>query len=235
MKRYFTICCMLLAGALSGQNYTAGDELLVIAQGGLNLREEPNTQARILKQLSSGEKVRMVSDPKNGKPALINGMKGHWVEIESDNTTGFVFDAYLTKLPAIEKGSDSEGSCIFNTLKEYVVDQLGMVDSLEYCNGIDGEARHRMTIFSLQNDHQYIEHFYWESYASELQLYGIRNSEGIQLVNHLLQNCGITPPQWSENAHNLERTELLPVGEFCCYFTIRRFDNKFIIYISGGL
>ena len=60
----------------------------------LNMRIEPNTKSKIIKRIPNGSKIIVVKK----SPTVVNVGKnqGRWVKAKYKNTTGYVFDAYLT-------------------------------------------------------------------------------------------------------------------------------------------
>jgi hypothetical protein len=60
---------------------------------GLRIRESSNVDAKVLRNLEVGEKLKLVE---NGKEEVINGVKGNWGKYETEKgDAGWVFDAYL--------------------------------------------------------------------------------------------------------------------------------------------
>jgi Bacterial SH3 domain len=107
MKRnYILILLILTISNLYGiERYTKGDSLYVWATN-LNLREFPNLESRVIHQISENEKV-IVNETKYDKyldatHKIVNEnwkklLTGKWVEVNYQNKTGYVFDAYLSK------------------------------------------------------------------------------------------------------------------------------------------
>ena len=238
MKLIITILLILNFGVANSQDYKIGDSLLVNSNGGLNIRKEANTNSKIIGLLNFGERVFIEAKTKNEKLIKIGLMNGNWVKVKTNKYEGFIFDAYISKLPQIKKYHktefDEDESCFMNTMKEYIFKELIVIDTTNYNNCADGEGAHSMRIYELKGGHQFIEHGYWESYQIEFQLNDIRDNEGIQLVKNLFQSCG----QYSEELEKKITTVGIMfdanMGEFCCNMVTERFGNKFIIRLMGG-
>jgi hypothetical protein len=93
-------------------NYNQGDELIVWAKSGLNLREEPNIQSKVITKIVLGETVVAQGGKDLGvggleikdKQTLADGkgftmtLRGRWVKVKFNDFEGFLFDAYLSKI-----------------------------------------------------------------------------------------------------------------------------------------
>ena len=100
MKLLITILLILNCGIANSQNYNIGDSLFVNANGGLNLREEANTNSNKIGLLNFGERVFIKSKLGNNKQIKIGLISGNWVEIRTDKYEGSVSYTHLT-LPTI--------------------------------------------------------------------------------------------------------------------------------------
>lgn len=89
---------------LPGQEMKVDTQLnKVIANGGLRLREKPDTSSKILTTIPFGEKVKYLSASSFGTDSIgytdeEPGQKwvhGNWVKVSWRNQTGFVLDSYL--------------------------------------------------------------------------------------------------------------------------------------------
>jgi len=238
MKLLITIFLILNFGAAKSQDYKIGDSLFVNSNGGLNIRESANTNSKIIGLLNFGERVFIKSKAKNENQIKIGLMKGNWVKVKTNKFEGFIFDAFISKLPKVQKYHktefDEDESCFMNTMKEYIFKELIPIDTTDYNNCVDGEGAHSMRIYDLKGGHQFIEHGYWESYQIEFQLNNIRDSEGIQLVKNIFQSCGQYSEELEKKIVTIGIMFDANMGEFCCNMVTERFGNKFIIRLMGG-
>lgn len=114
MKQIFLVLILFItvfSPITAADNYEVGDELYVWARSGLNLREGPSTNDKVIATLPFGEKVhiqaktdkvynvKMISkthsyDPKKKVDPLI--LKGNWVKVyTNEGFLGYVIDQYL--------------------------------------------------------------------------------------------------------------------------------------------
>jgi hypothetical protein len=79
-------------------NYKIGDTLRVITKNGLNLRLEANQNATRIVKLEFGNEILVES--LSLRQDTIDSRPGNWLKVKTfDNKVGFVFDAFLTKMP----------------------------------------------------------------------------------------------------------------------------------------
>lgn len=95
----FCVFISLILNACNLNLFDSSDpKRIVIANGGLNLRSEPNLKARIITLLPSGSYVYIIEE-KIDHILEISGRSGHWVKVlfdENDKMVeGWVFDGYL--------------------------------------------------------------------------------------------------------------------------------------------
>ncbi len=87
--------------ALTGYNY--GDTLTNMALSGLKIRSEPGG-SNVVGKVPYGGKVIVCAKPWGFADELLpyetEGIKGGWVKIKFENISGFVFDGFLSTLPA---------------------------------------------------------------------------------------------------------------------------------------
>lgn len=83
--------------------YKAGDQLYVWAMRGLNLRATPDAKGKKITLLPFSTAVTVLGESLKKlkfETQEISGytLKGHWVKVKVDGQTGFIFDAYLSKM-----------------------------------------------------------------------------------------------------------------------------------------
>ncbi len=84
--------------------YTPGDILYVVAESGLNLRDAPNPTANVILTISATESLKVLAT-NDMVPLNRENKKGYWVKVKYKEQTGWIWDAYLTKIP-VEWGED---------------------------------------------------------------------------------------------------------------------------------
>lgn len=98
--------------AFSINSYSLGDRLVVWAKSGLNLREGPNIQSKVISKIVFGETViaqegkrqyessNNITDKQtlaNGKSYLVT-LSGKWLKVKINDLEGYLFDAYLSTI-----------------------------------------------------------------------------------------------------------------------------------------
>lgn len=129
--------------------YAPGDSLWVWAKNGLNIRETPSEKSRVIGQVEHGEpvvaldyqdrnlpyeveeikaKIETVDNQKVTRPNFV--LNGYWAKVKYKGMTGYVFDAYLSKLHAFTgRQYESQGEEDFHvwSLKKHtkILKQIG--------------------------------------------------------------------------------------------------------------
>lgn len=95
-----TLLLVSLSDILFAVNpYKAGDSLQIFAKTGLRIREAPN--GKVMDVLPYGESVVMLQDQPTTGQQSIDHMNGYWVKVGWNDMEGYVFDAFLSILPAM--------------------------------------------------------------------------------------------------------------------------------------
>lgn len=222
---------MLIGFSAFSQKYAVGDEMYVIAEGGLDLRKEPNPEGRRVALLSRGSKVRIEQMPETEEVKLPNQYKGRWVEISYAGTKGYVFDAYLSRLSPIEFSNMDETGCWRNDILKDLAEKYGKLDTIEYNRFGDGEDTYRMAVYPLENGGKYIEHYYWEHHENEIQLFELSKEEIDQFVRSILKFCGDKREISDMVGGNNRRYIDISRNNDCCLHNLRIkvIDDKLII------
>lgn len=136
--------CLFHAEDLKANNYKEGDALVVMANSGLCLRMSPDMHGKTIRILAYGEKVEVVET--FGFAGTYRGragwMDGHWVKVRSGQTSGYVFDAFLTSLtpPTHEDQLCNDCDNIMLALDRYLFDNFAprsMVDGPDHSEEIN--------------------------------------------------------------------------------------------------
>ncbi len=96
--------------------YKKGNRLNVLATS-LNMRAKPSIKSKKIGRVPYGARATVLKKMKNTFKS--EGIKGHWVKVKYDKRIGYIFDGYLTRLPAPPKNCKS--------LKHYADSKLGKV------------------------------------------------------------------------------------------------------------
>ncbi len=132
----FSLFSLATSNCLAIDYYVAGDTLWVWAMSGLNIREMPNDSAKVLGVAKNGGQVVCLENQARNWPyeileieasveAIHNTeinhpsfeLQGYWAKIKYNGTIGYVFDAYLSKLPTfIGNQYDNQGKEDFHVV-----------------------------------------------------------------------------------------------------------------------
>ena len=235
MKIIFLFLLVLQSAVLFGQKYQIGDTLTVNAYSGLNMRTRPDQSAKVITLTKYGEKLIVTTLPTEKNTTEINTLSGNWIKVSDGINTGYVFDGYLTRLPVVDNEKVSRhNTSVIDIMESYAKQQIGIVDTTYYTNGIDGERAMSMVIYDLKGGHQYIEKGYWEGLGYELQLNHVRTCEGFQLLNNLIRICGITLGPWYIEDFSGVKSQRVDIekGTYLL-FEIAGYNGRFIIKITS--
>jgi len=80
--------------------FSEGAQLYVMANSGLTLRAQPNSQSESLGVLEFGFSVLVLNQPDSIETyEKIDWVEGNWVYVEHEGVIGYMFDGYLSDLP----------------------------------------------------------------------------------------------------------------------------------------
>lgn len=85
----------LNAGAQS-PSYQKGERLYVLSAAGLNLRDKPSKEGKAITLVPYGATITFIQG--TGSTAIIENIKGSWIEADYRGIKGFIFDGYLTRV-----------------------------------------------------------------------------------------------------------------------------------------
>ena len=96
MSRIF-ICILLFCPFFSVtqviNEMEVGGDLYVLAVSGLNLRESPDLNGKVVAKVPFGQKVKFLED--TGQELTVGNLSGHWTKVQYQGKVGYLFDAYL--------------------------------------------------------------------------------------------------------------------------------------------
>lgn len=175
MKSKILLClfCLVTSNCFAIEYYEPGDSLWVWAKNGLNIREMTNDSSKVLGRVKNGlqvvaleyqdrnlpyeiEEIKAIVETINNEK--INHpnfeLKGYWAKIKYKGTIGYVFDAYLSKLPTfIVNLYENQGEEDFHVLSlkkhKKILKQIGQ-------NKYD------------QYDHKFVRYIFDEGYIIEI-------------------------------------------------------------------
>lgn len=131
------LLCLDFQSVNANFNYTQGDVLHVWANSGLNMREGPGTDFPKLKKLKYGDQVQVVDNYLNSTPfstTIVSKTKknrefvmyGFWVRVKIEGQEGYVFDGYLSRIPAMNRTRDHNNNILTESFMEYAQREFGV-------------------------------------------------------------------------------------------------------------
>lgn len=100
--------------------YKTGEELNVLKPSGLELKDAPDIRAKTLVVVPFGKCISIGEDKNGLFPLEVEGITGHWVLAGYEKFKGYIFDGYLSRLPAPPEDCSS--------LEQYVDKKLAAAD-----------------------------------------------------------------------------------------------------------
>lgn len=158
--------------------YQKGDTLNVLANSGLELKNKPSLSSKTLSLVSYGDQVLVIKDKKRKVKLEVDGITGYWILVKYGNMVGYVFDGFLSKLPAPAK------DCL--SLREYAKERLievGKRDTLELAPTIcDEKSSGILYVQKLRHGAVLKIGFQWEEMTETLKIPNIKLTEGFLLA-----------------------------------------------------
>ena len=102
--------------------------MYVAAKAGLNIREKPETSAKVLGKIPFASRISWPETNETSKRINTEGLHGYWRKITYNNMTGYIIDTYLLPCEPPKPGT--------KTLREYMAQiSVPFGDSLVITNG----------------------------------------------------------------------------------------------------
>ncbi|HBF87037.1 MAG TPA: hypothetical protein DDX39_00235 [Bacteroidales bacterium] len=238
MKIKLTFLLLLLSLCLCAQiNYQKGDTLFVWANSGLNLRETPNENGKILTTIPFGELVEIISETENEmfdveiiKSKKINNkwtpnysISGYLIKVNYKNITGYIYSGFLSKLEPIYNIQT------LYSLNEIFEKEHGIAKRFEWGNN---ERINNEIIFN--NGFVYYERAGNAWFQTTYMLSNVRFEEGILIVYNFIENMNKS----QNGIWFIEKTKdsFLTFTENSNMYnaSIRQMNNIFILTIDGS-
>lgn len=220
---------LLLLLIVSGTfNITVASDLLYVsAKDGINLREEASTKSQVLKKIPYGMEVQ--SKHAEQVKDTINNINGQWIKISYGGYTGFVFDAYLSRLPLPVYELDTLSECYpyVNIIENYLFKAFSIDPNDKYnvpreeytiVNPEYGEKASGYVDIEVNEYLQLRNIRHYEGYGHFLILRKLTIREERTLINALLARC------------NLELYEYASDGKEVCYMQFSELHDT-VLYL----
>ena len=75
------------------------------AKAGLSMREQPNTNAKVLEKIAYGEKLFTIAEEGAQVAISTEGFNGFWWKVKYNNKTGYIVNSYVLPLPVPKTGT----------------------------------------------------------------------------------------------------------------------------------
>ena len=101
MKRFlvFAFAIFFYSASFSQLPYYAA------AKAGLSIREQPNTNSKILDKIPYGEKLTVTSNAEQQVAISTEGFTGYWWKIKYKDKTGYIVSSYVLPVPVPRSGT----------------------------------------------------------------------------------------------------------------------------------
>lgn len=109
MKQLLLIAMLAISQLTFGQKT---DVLYVAIKSGLNLREKPDVNAKVLDKIPYATKVNFLDNNEELITIKTEGLIGYWRKVNYNNKTGYIVDSYLFPVAPPKAG--------VKTMKEYL-------------------------------------------------------------------------------------------------------------------
>jgi hypothetical protein len=109
MKNIFLCLMMLSSFILLAQD----NARYVAAKTGLNIREKPDINAKVLDKIPYASKIILTETSEEAKKIISEGLTGYWRKVTYNNKTGYIIDSYLFPFAPPKAG--------LKTMKEYLL------------------------------------------------------------------------------------------------------------------
>ncbi len=245
--------------SFSIQYYTAGQQLNVLATSGMNLRDAP--KGTVLQKIPYGSRIKTLQAKSTTNLETIEGIQGNWVKVEYNGAVGFLFDGFLSTLPAPE----SNGADLHSYAKKWM-NSISELMEIDYHRFNMGPSVRATQLFKLKSDTVvYFSDVYYEGGTQILSIPNVSLEEAYLVAKacyaEIYETTLKASPAMLESEADyqpqaLKGFVLNGVSEvedgqgnvsevkdfyFCplldgCYFevTIRRHNNRVFLIAGGG-
>ena len=211
MKYFFAVAAFLSTSlAFAIENYQANEALNVLTISGIKLREKPG--GTVLQSLPYGAKVVTLEAKNNNFPTHVEGISGSWVKVKFNDKIGYVFDGFLSRLPA--------PSLTDANLRAYAKREFKTLSDdlpLSFMEDSDLGATGSNVMFFEWNNQRlaYSNYFYYEGGSESICIPGISIEEGYLLMRILERDAyeyALKEPNHPEGYDMRQLTEFLYNG-----------------------
>jgi hypothetical protein len=191
--------------------YKVGEKLNVLARSGLVLKDAPNSGVKTLGVVPYGEQVSVLEDKAEKIKFKMGGINGYWILAKYGDITGYIFDGFLSRLPAPPEDRYS--------LEHYVDEKLARGDKREkiVINFYDSGSHSVLEVQKCRNGAILEMHQGWESRSEILRIPHIRLEEGF-LIAKLFADKSLGNTIFPENSDRIQMFRDTNLGDPVCIY-----------------
>ena len=181
MRYFFAATAFLYTSlAFAIENYQANETLNVLTISGIKLRDKPG--GAVLQSVPYAAKVITLEPKNNNFPTHVEGISGSWVKVKFNDKIGYVFDGFLSRLPApslTDANLRAYARREFKTLSEEL--PISFMEDSDL-----GSSGSNVMFFEWNNQRlAYYNYFYYEGGSENICIPGISIEEGYLLMRIL--------------------------------------------------
>lgn len=177
-------------------DYTIGEELFIVANSGLKLRNEPDFDAQVIAIMDFGEMVQVLNDSVSwNRYDRVEWLDGHWVYVDYGGVKGYAFDGFLSTVPMPFFGYDAVNCEDLPILLESYISDISYqqyldkeVEDESYIETVTGPHTFGVSR-SFPGDHHMSFYKTKNSTKTLLHLKDVRMSEALHIMLNLLDHC----------------------------------------------
>nr|WP_294795144.1 SH3 domain-containing protein [uncultured Mucilaginibacter sp.] len=194
------------------QPIKAGEQLNVWAIKGLALKQQPAFSAKTLLTIAYGKPVKVIGDKSFGaatmpvkNSALLKSLKGNWIKVSYQGKQGYVFDAYLLKMPPfiMDRYGVSESD------EDYLKRNYGIARTSK----VKGKDEYEKTTTNYKNGNISISSVFDGCVDTELYLKGLTHQQATVFMEPLFSNDNNFP---MEELKIIKLKEAVKISYYFC-------------------
>ena len=221
--------------------FKEGETLNIWAQSGLNMRNKPDAKAPKLTTIPYGAKV--IVQPNIGvkipfEVEEFKGfiVKGYWLLVKYGNTEGFVFDGFLSRLPAPLSLKNEKFENYFDTNFRKIGEKYNCriyTENDEQGKSID-KCNDKSINYCAYSQKYSLKIIYSASTCNEIGNYEVIEIENFTLYEglfwvKLFYGLDSISHKISDNKKIIHLSSIIKQGGFSCDYTIEKIGTKIVI------
>jgi hypothetical protein len=226
------------------------------AKAGLSMREQPNTNAKVLEKIAYGEKLVTVADTGPLVAIATEGFAGYWWKVKYNNKTGYIVNSYVLPMPPpkattktiadyFEQVSTKAGSPLILKKNDFALNEMGQANLTKqlYKNGMEW---HKAQGYEYGSDLYMLPDFTIEQCFLVVRLIGqyadlISDKDAFPSKNATVKNDGgekiteIEREKYDGKPGSVKKIKLTSTQGAITEFEIFMLDTQAVIFWSSGV